>query len=54
MDESDKHSQKLSEQRTSTLRGIVIDISDVGQNAFDPIRLNWQPDSNETYESEWK
>jgi hypothetical protein len=44
--------EKHSEQRISTLRGIMIDRSDDFENAFESIRVNRDSDLNEIDESD--
>jgi hypothetical protein len=44
--------EKHSEQRISTVRGIMTDLSDDDENAYDSIRVNRDSDSNEIDESD--
>jgi hypothetical protein len=48
MDESDSQDEKHDDPRISTFRGISIDSSDEYENASDSIRVNPDPDSNDT------
>jgi hypothetical protein len=51
IDESDLQFAKHDEQRTSTLRGIVIDLRAESENVSDSIRRSRQSFSNEINES---
>jgi hypothetical protein len=52
IDESELQDEKHFEQRISTDRGIVIDLSDDDENASDSIRVNRESVSNEIDESD--
>jgi hypothetical protein len=52
IDESDLQDEKHPEQRISTDRGIVIDVSDDDENVLDSIRVNRESFGNEIDESD--